>query len=361
MSDPNVKGEKHDLETENKTNDLKTRLLKPVAVTEPPPHGWLPDIQRGWEGGTLKRPNAGSRLADGQTPGNLIPSTGDRLADGQISGDPAAPSEQRGEARTAVSSPRPPPAKSGGEAVLAPTGGDVDSPEPPASAARMSPPGPPQGRVAPDPPKLPLPKAVVNMCPPSPPPATPTAPPLRNGSQTFLTQGGRGGFDRRSRLDPRWARLELGVEHGVELGVELGFGLGVELGFGLGVERQDELRCSGGLRQDDLGDSRRLMQDDLGDSRRLAQELFSGVLRQDDSRRLVQNLVSGVLRQEGRLEGRLRRGQDRQGGRQRLGGGAGFRLGGGARFRRGGGLWRHRSRLWGGKWRDKYPTESYRH
>ena len=33
LSDPNVKGEKHDLETENKTNDLKTRLLKPVAVT----------------------------------------------------------------------------------------------------------------------------------------------------------------------------------------------------------------------------------------------------------------------------------------------------------------------------------------
>jgi len=33
LSDPNVKGEKHDLEPENKTNDLKTRLLKPVAVT----------------------------------------------------------------------------------------------------------------------------------------------------------------------------------------------------------------------------------------------------------------------------------------------------------------------------------------
>ena len=34
MSDPNVKGEKHDLETENKTNDPKTRLLKPKTVTD---------------------------------------------------------------------------------------------------------------------------------------------------------------------------------------------------------------------------------------------------------------------------------------------------------------------------------------
>ena len=87
--------------------------------------------------------NAGSRLADDQTSGDLIPSAGGHLADGHLSGDPAAPSGQRDEARAAVSQPGPPPAKSGGESAQVPTGGGVSSPELPWATARMtvSPPG----------------------------------------------------------------------------------------------------------------------------------------------------------------------------------------------------------------------------
>ena len=54
-----------------------------MTETPPPPHGWLPDIHKGWEGGTLKGLRTGSLLTDGQTSGDVVPGAG--LAYGQTS------------------------------------------------------------------------------------------------------------------------------------------------------------------------------------------------------------------------------------------------------------------------------------
>jgi len=117
-------------------------------------------------------PGAGDRLADGQISGDVVSGAGARLADGQISGDPDAPSGLRGEARVDVGQPWLPLAK--GVVGMRPPGLLLAK-----AVVEMRPPG------------YPLAKARIKM---RPPPATPTFPPLRNGSQTFLVQGGREGL-----------------------------------------------------------------------------------------------------------------------------------------------------------------------
>ena len=72
---------------------------------------------RGSEG-----PSAGSRLADGQTSGDVVPGSGGLLADGQISSDLDAPSGQRGEARAEASPPGLPLTKARRDAAANPPG-----------------------------------------------------------------------------------------------------------------------------------------------------------------------------------------------------------------------------------------------
>ena len=112
----------------------------------------------GWRGSA--GPNAGSRLADGQNSGYLVPGAGGRLADGQISSDPTSPSGQRGEARADVSQP----ANSGGESARGShwrwrelTRAFIGDCEDDGEPTRAS--------IGVGPPKLLLPKAVVEMRP----------------------------------------------------------------------------------------------------------------------------------------------------------------------------------------------------
>ena len=155
-------------------------------MTEPPPQGWLPDIQN----------RVGGRGSEG-------PSAGSSLAGGQISGDPDAPSGQRGEARAAVGQPGLPLAKAMVE-MRPPTWASIGEGE-----DRLGPDWAPTGEGEDE-------------------DDTPTAPP--QGTAPRCSQIGMGGrdSDRRSRLDHRWARLGLGR------GNRLGRGGGKRFGRGGG-------------------------------------------------------------------------------------------------------------------------------